>query len=400
MIEHRKQRSRKRILCLLPLLFLLSGCWSNVEINETVMAVGTGFNKKDDELKITVEIMKPEISASGQSVKSMLIEETGPTVLEVARKLIRQAKRRVVFTHNRVWIIQESVAKDTIIVPLDILKRDQMLRLNSFIFVTPKDPKIILSTPTLIENLVSMELASSMEFVKYTAEFIPMDLESFFESLAGPMHSTVVPIITNRKISEKEWLTELVGSAVIKGDKMIGKLTSNETEGLQWLRGAKKGGALTTKIDGKYASFEVNKVSVECNPELKKSKLDVTYVIKAKGFLGDMPPNQVVDENFIGEFEDRIEQELIKTLRNTLEILQKELKTDVTNIGLDTYRKYPGQWKELQKQWHEKTFADADIKLDVQVIVSHKGLSKRSLGGTHEKPQYNPYLPGKHKTDY
>jgi len=156
------------------------------------MAVGTGFDKEEEDFHIFVEVIKSVTGTDGPSVQSMVIEEKGPSMTEVARKLIRSGKRRIVFTHNRVWLFSEKVARDNIIAPMDILKRDQMFRLNSFIFITEDDPKVILSTPTLIENLVSTELASSMEFVKYTAEFLPMDLESFKEAMASPIHSAVV----------------------------------------------------------------------------------------------------------------------------------------------------------------------------------------------------------------
>jgi len=379
-----------KLLWLLSILLILSGCWNNIEVNNTVMAVGTGFDKEEEDFHIFVEVIKSVTGTDGPSVQSMVIEEKGPSMMEVARKLIRSGKRRIVFTHNRVWLFSEKVARDNIIAPMDILKRDQMFRLNSFIFITEDDPKVILSTPTLIENLVSTELASSMEFVKYTAEFLPMDLESFKEAMASPIHSAVVPIInTHLK------LTKIDGTAVFRGERMVGKLTPEETKGLLWLRGEKQGGVLTTKIKGEAASIEVKKVKARCIPSLEKSKLKVIYQIDLEGFLGDMPPSVIIDDSFIMEFEDQVEREMNRNMTKTLQKLQKDLKTDVTEVGLHFYRKHPEEWSKVKNRWHEKIFAEANMELDINVKITHKGLNNRSLGGKHTKPQYNPYLPRK-----
>src|SRR5699024_9503137 len=89
---------------------------------------------------------------SVESGEHIVLEETTDTLLEGARELIKYTKRRLDFGHTEAWIIGDKLAKDDFIKTLDIIRRDQMLRLNSHIFITKDNPTDILGTSTLYKS--------------------------------------------------------------------------------------------------------------------------------------------------------------------------------------------------------------------------------------------------------
>lgn len=61
-------------------LLLLSGCWSSHEIDKSALVHGIGLDKAEDELMISVEIIKPtgsneQGSLGGGNVQTIVLEK-------------------------------------------------------------------------------------------------------------------------------------------------------------------------------------------------------------------------------------------------------------------------------------------------------------------------------------
>src|SRR5690625_4505144 len=194
----------KRIIIFF-ILMLLSGCWSSQELDNSALVHGVGMDKADDKLHVSMEVIKPAGTKGSEqelgqsegkgSCDHIVIEETTDTLLEGARESIKYTKRRLDFGHTEAWFISEELARDGFVRSLDVIRRDQMLRLNSHLFITSDNPREILNTPTLYEHLVATELASSLEQTKYIAEYAPITIREFYKSLEGPLSSAYIPII-------------------------------------------------------------------------------------------------------------------------------------------------------------------------------------------------------------
>lgn len=386
----------KRTFIVIIGLFLLTGCWSNQELNNTALVHGVGLDKSDDQLRVSFEIIKPGGGQEGgqevtsvESGEHIVLEETTDTLLDGARELIKYTKRRLDFGHTEAWIISEKLARDGIIRPIDIIRRDQQLRLNSHMFVTKDNPTAILNTPTLYEHLVSSELASSLPQTKFIAEYAPITLREFYKLIEGPVSNAYIPIIYLDENNKQE-ITAIDGTAVIKKDRMVGELDKIETAGLNLLLNNVKGGSIQVNMDeNEKVSLEISKLKTKTMPKLTEDKLGVTIQTKIKGTLGDNMTTDKIDEEFFKKVEKEISDHTKDAIRSTLNKLQTELKTDITNIGPETYRKYPKEWEHVRSNWNE-IFANADITIDVDTNVTHQGLINENIHH-HEKPYNNPY---------
>src|SRR5699024_10919549 len=129
------------------------------------------------------------------SGEHIVIDEVSSTLLEGAREAIKFTKRRLDFGHTEAWILSENLAQESFIRTLDVIRRDQMLRLNSHIFITKDKPSDVLNTPTLYEHLVASELASSLEQTRFIAEYAPITLRELYKYLEGPVSNAYIPII-------------------------------------------------------------------------------------------------------------------------------------------------------------------------------------------------------------
>lgn len=391
----------RRILVLLPWILFLTGCWSSQELDKSALVFGVGLDKPDGKLLLNFEIIKPTGSSSqgggggetpGGEIKHIILEKDGESIIQTIRQSIRYAKRRLYFDHARVWVISERLAKDPFVDFLDLARRDQMFRLNSYLFITQNSPHKILSTPTLYESLPSVELVSALDQTQYIAEYTSVKMYEFFKLIEGAVHNAYLPIIKLKKI-ETQTITSLEGTAVIKKNKMVGVLDVRETHGLSHLLNKVKSCYITVFMDKKNhkdrVTIEVIKANTKLKPILEgrqlKGKIDITL----EGTIAENFTLESTDQKWINKLEQHLIEQTKKDIRVTLNKLQKELKTDITGIGLETYRKYPKQWQEIAEDWDE-VFANGDLTIDVHWEVHHPGLINKSIE-YHHKPRNNPF---------
>lgn len=382
---------KKSVVAILSIV-LISGCWNSLEIDEVLMVLGAGIDKTENGYLMSVEYLQTSGGPAADQAQNQgkIISMEGETIQDSVRSMIRKSKRRMFFTHTKVWIFSERLARHNLVQAMYAMRRNQMPRLNSFLLITPEQPKDILSATTVSEDLTSVEMAASLEATRFTSQFEPMEMKTAFKMLSGPIPTCYIPIIQTSK-DDEQIVTEVVGSAIIKNEKMVGKLNVLETKGLLYLRGDASGGSITAEInDGQTISLEVQNEAVSIVPHLNGEKLSVNIDIDVEGTLADTPTEMEVNEQTIHQMEQLLSQDLKHMTALTLTKLQKDLKTDVVDIGLHVYRDYPQQWHSIKNDWDD-IFANAEIHVNVHISIFHKGLINQSRGGIYNKPQFIPF---------
>lgn len=381
-----------RISFCILILFLLTGCWNNQELDSSALVHGIGLDKgSNGKLKLSTEIIKPgETSGQGAPAgESIVLEGEAESLIEGAREAIRDVKRRLFFDHNRLWVISEELAKEDFIGYLDSSRRDQMFRMNSHIFVTKGDPTEILETPTLYQDLSSTEIVSALDQTIYISGYTPVKLYDFFKLIEGPISNAYIPIIKIKEVNEQT-ITSLDGTAVINDGKMVGQLKDEETVGLNILLNQATGGYAEVNVNGDKISIEINDSNTELTPTLDGEKLTAHIKLTIDSTLADNTSKDQVNEKWLNQVEEAVNEKAERQIRSTLDKLQQELKTDITGIGIETYRKYPKKWQDIQDRWDD-IFAEAEITMEVDTVINHQGLINKSMERHEERPQNNPY---------
>lgn len=135
---------------------------------------------------------------------------------------------------------------------------------------------------------------------------------------------------------------------------MVGKLNTHETVGLNVLLNKAKSGGETVSLNEKEkVSVEIKKSETKIKPTLVGNQLKAHLNIEIEGTLADNTTKSNINEQWISKVEKEVSNLAEKYVRLTLDKLQKELKTDISGIGLETYRKYPKQWQNIQSEWNE-----------------------------------------------
>lgn len=372
-------------------LLLLSGCWNRTEINDIAIVTAVGLDLlEDDNMRLSLQIAVPAqlgqatgpTQSGGKS--TFIVSELGGTISEAFRHLQEKLPRRIFFSHSRVLIIGEDLARNGVTHILDFYARYQEPRMHSSIIVTKGKAVDILKQEPTLEN-VSAEEAN--ELIKRKVglmisirDFLDMLLTEGVEPVAPQFVLEPLEVKSDSQTIEKQAIN---GAAVFKGDKLVGWMNDGETRGILWLRNEMKKGVITVNIGeergGGKISTNIIRSESDIVPELKDGKVTITINTRAEmNVLENASEVNLGDPENIDKLEKEIEKEIKDRMRMTLDKAQGELESDIFGFGEALYKKYPKEWNNTYKEKWDDEFSEVEVIVKPKVFVRRVGLIRHS----------------------
>jgi spore germination protein KC len=371
-------------------LLLLSGCWNRTEINDIAIVTAIGLDLlEDDKMRLSLQIavpsqLGPATGATQGGKSTFIVSELGGTVSEAYRQLQEKLSRRIFFSHSRVLIIGEDLARSGVAHILDFYARYQEPRMHSSIIVTKGKAVDILKEEPVLEN-VSAEEAN--ELIKRKVglmisirDFLDMLLTEGAEPVAPQFVLEPVEVESDSQTQEKQAIN---GAAVFKGDKLVGWMDDIETRGILWLRNEMKGGVITVNIGeergGGKISTNIIRNESDIVPELKDGKITITINTRAEmNVMENASEVNLGDPKNIDKLEKEIEKEIKDRMRMTLDKAQGELGSDIFGFGETLYKKYPKEWNNTYKEKWDDEFSELEVIVKPKVFVRRVGLIRHT----------------------
>lgn len=377
--------NKVKLLTIVTLLsvcaFLLSGCWNYRETEKLAIVSGVAIDKTENgKVLVTVEIINVGHGQKQSTLNPIYLQTTGESFFDVVRKLISFQGKKLYWSHAKVIIVSEDIAKEGISHYLDFLNRDAEVRADMWILLSREKTAsdIFDATPTT-ENIVSIEIDNAMREQGAISRYPDVELYQLLDDLAHEKRSAILPTIGLVDINEKP-VIQISGTAIIKRNKLIGYLNDDESKSLLWVTDELKGGLFVLKNMGKSSNvvtLEINKSKTELKAEIVEEKLvmniEVTVNTNIGGILGEedyisVPGRILLKKQAEEQIKGNIEALVIKA--------QKKYKADIFGFGNQIRRNMPQVWKSIEKDW-DKYFTDLEVKIDVEVNIEGSGLIKK-----------------------
>lgn len=387
MMPVRLKRMAAVLLALCASAVFLTGCWDNRTIEEQLILTGISMDVADDPDQISVTAQVANIrqgeAGSGEtgsegSNESIVMKATGDSLMACLTEMDRDSSQRLLFSHNQIRLFGIELAEQGIQKHLDLIMRDQKARFEVAIAIVDGRGEEAL-TATLAEMPLSgLFLGSLFEAQAQISEQYRVRLIDFVQRLLDDAAAPVVPIIRVTDEEDKQEI-KMAGMAIFRDDKMIGRLTNEQTVGY-------------------ILSFgDVRKcnISVSSGPDsagLHLATLDCKREVTLRqdgGVRVALTINAVASVSELDGFEEMKPPELLKHLEN---LAQEEIKNKITDCvsiaqSLDAdifgfctmvYKQYPKQWNEMKDRWSE-VFSDIDLSVQVKVRIPETGQIIQSL---------------------
>ncbi len=399
-----KHKVRKTIIILLifSLLPLSTACWDQREVEDIGVVFATGIDlNPDGKIKLIVQTINPTpIGGTGGSGGIAGVGAPRPfsnysyesnTVLHSIRELSRIVPRQLFFAHNQIIIVSEKFAAERgMDEVLDFFLRNPQIRRTTWLLIAKDDLPLIMNQPAqLIVGLIEDRHLNS--------KFAIQRIGDFAENLHSKKVGSYTAILERRPNeavpSQPEAVSpgtgnvsryELIisGTAVFKGDKMIGELNATESRGLLWVLGEVDGGAIEVKDEEQkenILSLEILRSKSRVKPEIIDGNIYFTVEIHVISNVAESATGfKLSQAKTIKNLESLQSQAVKSEVTAVLNKAQKEYKVDIFDFSGAVYRKYPEVWKTIEKDWNE-IFPNIQVNVKVKSVIRRTGLVTEPL---------------------
>ncbi|MBP2115648.1 Ger(x)C family spore germination protein [Paenibacillus silagei] len=402
-----------RLLLCLPLLsVLLSGCWDDRELNELGITSGSAYDWEDNQWKATYQVINPSSGASGMggsgggstsSPPFLTFTVKGRTIMEAIERTNLTSTREMFFSHSRITVIGESLARHGINQLIDMFLRKQDARETVFVFISQGDAGMILDQLMQMTKNQGAGIQLMIEQESRLLSYYPgTRLYELAMALSSESKSAVLPEILltgSRTMDEtsETAVTDLPSRlalgrlGVIKGDTFAGWLSQKQAFGLSFLTDNIDSAtiafpsrpATSDKLD---ASFILQNSATTVHPVWDKDHYVMEVNVKGSGVLTEL--GSVMDLNdrkAISEMETSLEQRVLELMNNAWAEV-KRLGADVTGFAVRVHRSDPKRWKQIEKEksW-DSVFQEIELRPQVSIEIERTGLSNKSFKSVQQK---------------
>ncbi len=406
----------RSIIFLLFCPLLLSACWDKNEVEERGFVSGIAIdsanspnkivikehaqsqeqgqiqlqqeeNLNDDysqnkKFKLTHQLIVP--SGLGQAQNSggntmpafRNLTQTGNTIIEMNRDMIKQAGRITNVTHLNVVLFSEAVASEKGVFAdlMDIFLREkEMLRnvkvaitkdhAGDYLYILPENEKIPgMYISKLLENKSNLEIAQ------------PLTVGDV-QSLLLSKKSFAIPILNIVNTSTINYS----GLSIYNGNKkkIVGMLTGDNAKGLNFINSKDQTGTLDIKFNNHDVTLEIlkinSKLSLKNNDKnhLKfKNKIDVQAGIAEQ--YGSL---DIMNEHQYKKLKTELEKKITEMTTDTVSLLQGNMQTDLLGLNTHLYKYHYSLWSSIKNDWEsgQHYFSKSNVKIDVKVTIEKPG---------------------------
>ncbi|WP_044642215.1 Ger(x)C family spore germination protein [Risungbinella massiliensis] len=389
---------RNLFLCILLLLFMTTGCWSKKELNELAIMSGVGIDKTEDgEFQLTAQVILPSEIATqtggGNRTPVVIYKETGKTIFETVRKLTKYSPRKLYWSHLRVIVFGEALAKEGIAKAIDFISRDHEMRTDFYLLVAKgTSAEQILKVQTPLEKIPGMKVYKSLETSeKVWAPTKGTNLDELISNLSGEGRNPVLTGVllkgdpsqgmelSNVERTDPSAKIQLDELAVFKKDRLVGYLNEEESKGYNYIEGNVKSTIVNVPCNSGIAAIEIIRTDTKVKGKYNNGKPSIQIETKLQGNVGEVECDlEFTNPKIMSELETKVKQDIQEKMEVAVKKTQTEFQSDIFGFGDKIEQADPKAWKNLQKKW-EKEFPDLDVQIKVTAELEHTGTTSESV---------------------
>ncbi|MEL7563872.1 MAG: Ger(x)C family spore germination protein [Dehalobacterium sp.] len=369
---------RNRVVLLILIICLLSGtsgCWDIKDVNNTAFALSIGIDKppKSSTAKylVTLEFTEPVTAKPHISMESLTTSAEGDSILQAVQSIQTDISRTVSLSHLRVVIIGEEIAKEKDFKSITnyLMRNPQVAWRLRLIFVQGDAAQNLFYAKHNFEQLLGAEIVSmgqSQEDLSYVRTNNFLD---FMRNLNRTKGTAVGSRVT---IKEKAQVYTRDGGAVYKKWKLAGWLSTEETQGANWL--VEKTRPIVFSQEGKNSyTYQTSRFSRKITPVVANDKLSFLVKINTVGMVmeQDGPELDFSKPGNLKKMELLFSSTIKQQVNYAVEKSQSEIKADYLGFDRALEQNNPELFKALN--W-EKVYPTIPIEVQVSCKIKSYGL--------------------------
>ncbi|RNB87994.1 Ger(x)C family spore germination protein [Brevibacillus nitrificans] len=373
---------KKYLLPIYLLSMVLSGCWNNVELNETRFVTALGIDiDEQGRFVLTVNVLKPSAGTNKKSGSTSgsfsIVQSTGYTMFDAVRNSIPYSGYKLSYHHIRYIALGSGIGKKDLINVLDLFMRDQEVRRRTWVLYVDGRAESLLRAKGTTHDIQPIEMDREMEAGSSIGKYPAVQLIDVMRMLGNKEKVGYLPISTVIH-SKKE--SHEAGAVIFKDGKVITSLDESQTRGLLWVKEQIKSGIAVVPLEkeGQYASIELLSSKVKIKSRIISDQVYLDVIVSPTGNIGSLDSPFPVDKKTYLLLQNHTDQVIKREIEDAVKIGQK-YKADIFGFNEYVHRSSPEQWKKWKDRWPE-IFSRANVTVSVESHLLMNGLLLDQLG--------------------
>lgn len=348
----------KKMIILLIIIFLSTGCYDNVELDDLAIVTGVGIDYQDDLFYVTYEILSDVRTDENTTLLSYTVTGDGKTISEAFINANYKVSKKSYFAHLKILIISEEIINGHFNKITDFLLRDTNIRSEFKVLVANNTtPEKILNSNDKNHPVVSELIVNLIDNEKYNNNLV---IGETFKQILSKIISDNYDVILNT-ISIIDDEIAINNSYILNGykyqetlskqDSALYNLLTKNIKAMEFNKEYEKGN-FTISINSSKTDIKVddNKITINSNLEGKVIENNAEFILK------DTDTYKKLNDEFGSLIEDAI-KEFVQNLQKN--------KSDILGFQ-DIY--YRNTRKDNHNLWQS-----AEIDVDVNLKINTKG---------------------------
>lgn len=367
------------IIVVVLISVLLSGCNANEDqLKDMALAQALGIDYRDE--KYGVSFMIYDLSKTrGSSAElsgtlTRVFNGSGDSVPYAITELTSVIGKKPYYSHNRVVIVGEEMAKEGLSTVFDFLYRNAEMRPYVLVAIARGNADEILGAK-LGETLNPAEEIQNVITVGAYYSCVPQtEIVDIAISTLEKTSDSYLPIVELVKEGENDSI-KASGTAIFNKMKLVGELDEEETKGLLWINDEMQYGTLVCETSTQdMVSAEIIDANTVVDVLVENEK--IKYTIKVTCALNinqvDGKESNSLNRQQMDEIEQTYSQTIERQIDSALKKCLEEYKSDVFRLGKRLWQKYPEVYRQVSDEWREK-LGELSFEIEVKTQVSKTG---------------------------
>ncbi len=401
-----------RILAVILAATALCGCWGGRETDEIAYVMSMGFDKgPGDNITVTFQIANPRAIAGqtqggGAGGKPLInISTIAPLPIGAFNLVNTERSREISLLHTTAYIFSEDLAREGLHHYIAPLNRYRETRGSAFVFVCRGRAREFME-----ENIPELEISPSKLYelvsqVNRLHGLAPVtQFREFYQCIKSPAKEPVAPLVDINEralatprpprpgklgdhlagdLPSTRGETQYLGTAVFKGDKMVGVLTGDETRYLNMITGDMEQSFLIIPDPEKPGQPLGLSLRQARRPVIKVRLDSRRPVIEAHIYQEPEIVGIATNINYESTglkplLEKHLADIIERRCREVVARAQNEFRSDIFGFGRYARMKFL-TLKEWEKYRWEEAFPTAGVEIVVHVKIRRTGLMLKTM---------------------
>lgn len=376
--------NKKILIIIIPLLFLLTGCYDYKELNSISILSATEINKIDDEFIVSAQAVNPQAPDKTSNAQAPFIIYTGrgKTIQEAYRSIANESSKFLYLNHIQILIINEKIAKENLDEIVDYFMRSSAIRTEFYVLIGRDDNILDIITPindissasikeSIENNLKYLGTTSDITFNELVSIMLDKNSEIVLPSIKLINDSKEGENIENTEETKVNTKYELSNLAIFKDDKLIGYLNEEQSKTYNILQNKINNTILTYECDkDKYMSVEIIDSQSSIDVSNKKANIEV----KLSGNLNEYNCSKSLEnKKTIEKIEKEFEQKLTESITKNINEVRTEYNSDIFGFLDNIYKKDYKTYKTIKNNWYSSNYQSLELSVNVDLTIIAKG---------------------------